>query len=288
VNQRLVGVVAGALALLGASSCSTVRPNAAKVGDVEIRRNEFERDMQKLGGSATASIDETRTWLTDRVRFATATLALADHRLAVTDDNRTKGEALAKREWTTYETLPAGLQTLLLEGFAAELALAGTQPAPSDETVKEALGGQDGTLCITAIPAASEDDAKTAVSQLTSGTALADVVGPRVAGTPLEASKGAVLNAEGVCPPASQLNQTVNDALADVHLNKPSSPVQLTDSSGASQWFVFVPTQAGDADAKAIMAGLKAAAVTVSVDARYGRWDPESQTVIAGDATNVG
>jgi hypothetical protein len=281
-------VLVGGLALVSISSCSTVRPNVAKVGDVEIRRDGFERDMQKLGGQTTASIDQVRTWLTDRIRFAAAKRALSDQRVTVTDADRTTGEALAKSEWQTYDGLPADLKASLREGFGAEMALAATLPTPADQTVKDALGGQDGELCITAIPATSEDDAKAAYAQLTSGTALADVVGPRVAGTQLEATQGAVLNEDGTCPPASQLNQAVNDALADVKVSTPSNPVQLSDSSGASSWFVFVPTKVGDPDAKAIVAVLKAAAVPVSVDARYGHWDNETQTVVAGDAADLG
>ncbi|MDQ1423218.1 MAG: hypothetical protein QOD72_716, partial [Acidimicrobiaceae bacterium] len=225
---------------MGVSSCSTVRPNVARVGDVDIHRNEFESDMQKLGGTATASIDQVRTWLTDRIRFAAATQAVSDQRLTVTDANRTKGEALAKGEWQTYDGLPADLKTRLQDGFGAEVALAATLPTPADQTVKEALGGQDGPLCLIAIPAQSEDDAKAALADLTAGKALADVVGPRVAGTQLEASQGAVTNSDGSCPSASQLNQTINDLLANVKLNTPSSPLQLSDSSGASSWFVFV------------------------------------------------
>jgi hypothetical protein len=288
VNRRVVAVLVGGLALVSVSSCSTVRPNAAKVGDVDIRRDGFERDMQKLSGSTTASIDQVRTWLTDRIRFAAAQRAISDQRLTVTDDDRTKGEALAKSEWQSYDGLPADLKAFVREGFGAEMALVATLATPGGQTVKEALGGQDGELCITAIPATSEDDAKAAVAQLTSGTALADVVGPRVAGTQLEATHGAVLNTDGTCPPASQLNQTVNDALADVKMSTPSAPVQLSDTSGTAAWFVFVPTKAGNPDAKAIVTALKAAAVPVSVDSRYGHWDVETQTVVAGDTTDLG
>ncbi|MDQ1425414.1 MAG: hypothetical protein QOD72_2912, partial [Acidimicrobiaceae bacterium] len=84
------------------------------------------------------------------------------------------------------------------------------------------------------------------------------------------------------------INQTVTDALVDVKLNAPSSPIMLSDSSGATAWFVVIPTKAGDPDAKAIVAVLKAAAAKVSVDTRYGHWDTETQTVTAGDATSVG
>jgi hypothetical protein len=289
VNRRLVAVLVGGLALVGASSCSTVRPNAAKVGDAEIHRSEFERDMQKLGGSATASIDVVRTGLTDRIRFAAATRAITDQRLTVSDANRTKGEELAKSKWQTYDSLPGDLKTRLRDGFAAEVALAATQPAKADQTVSEALGGQDGTLCLTAIPATSEDDAKTVLADLAAGKTLADVITPRVAGTELEASKGAVLtNSSGDCPTASQFNETIVSALGNVKLNTPSAPVKITSSDGTVSWFIFLPTKAGDGDAQAILAGLKAAAVSVSVDARYGRWDPDTQTVVAGDATDVG
>jgi hypothetical protein len=288
VNRRVVAVLVGGLALVSVSSCSTVRPNAATVGDVDIRRDGFERDMQKLSGSTTASIDQVRTWLTDRIRFAAAQRAISDQRLTVTDTDRTKGEALAKSEWENYDALPDDLKTFVREGFGAEMALAATLPTPAGQTVKEALGGQDGELCITAIPATSEDDAKAALAQLTSGTALADVVGPRVAGTQLEATHGAVLNTDGTCPPASQLNQAVNDALADVKLSTPSAPVQLSDSTGTTAWFVFVPTKVGNPDARAIVTVLKAAALPVSVDARYGHWDSDTQTVVAGDTTDLG
>jgi hypothetical protein len=291
VKRRLVAVLAGGLALLGVSSCSAVRPNAAKVGDVDIRRNEFERDMQKLSGTATASTDQVRTWLTDRIRFEAATRAVSDQHLTVTDANRTKGEALAKSEWSTYDALPAGLKTRLQDGFGAEIALAATVPTP-DETVKEALGGQDGELCLTAIPAKSEDDAKAAVAELASGKALADVVGPRVAGGELESTHGALLTPEGVCPTASQFTESVTNALADVKVNTASAPIPITgtDSTGATTttWFVIVPTKAGDPDAKAIVSVLKAAAANVSVDARYGQWDPETQTVVASAPSDLG
>jgi hypothetical protein len=290
VNRRLLGVLAGGLALVGVSSCSTVRPNAAKVGDVEIRRDGFERDMQKLAGTSIGSIVQVRTWLTDRIRFATATRAVSDQRLTVTDDNRTKGEALAKTEWTGYDNLPAELKSLLQEGFAAEVALAATQPSTSDQTVKEALGDDpNALLCFTAIPATDAADAKTVIADLASGKSVDDVVVPRVAGTDFEASKGAVVTSDGTCPPAAQINQTVTAALADVKLNTPSAPVQLTDSStGNSVWYVFVPTKAGDTDAKSIVAALKAAALSVAVDARYGHWDSETQTVVAGAAPDLG
>ncbi len=214
MNRRLVAVLAGGLTLITVSSCSTVRPNAAKVGDIDIRRNDFERDMQKLAGTTTASIDQVRTWLTDRIRFAAATRGVSDQHLTVTDADRTKGETLAKGAWQTYDSLPADLKTRLQDGFAAEIALAGTLPVP-DQTVQEALGGQDGELCLTAIPATSEDDAKAAVAELASGKALADVVGPRVAGGSLESTHGALLTQEGVCPTASQFNGTITDALGE-------------------------------------------------------------------------
>jgi hypothetical protein len=286
VNRRVIAVLTGGLALVSVSACSTVRPNAAKVGDADIRRDGFERDMQKLGGTTTASIDQVRVGLTDRIRFAAAKQAIADQRITVTDADRTKGEALAKTEWKTYDSLPDDLKAFLRDGFGAQVALAATLPTPAGQTVKDALAGQDGELCITAIPATSEDDAKAALAQLTSGTALADVVGPRVAGTQLEATQGAVVTGDGTCPPASQINQAVNDALADVKVGAPTNPVQLSDGSTTS-WFVFVPTKVGDPDAKAIVAVLKAAAVPVSVDARYGHWDTETQTVVAGDTTDL-
>ena len=68
--------------------------------DFDARRD-FERDMQKLGGNVTSSIDQVRSWLTDRIRFATAARALSDLRLAVTDADRAKGEEMAKQAWTT-------------------------------------------------------------------------------------------------------------------------------------------------------------------------------------------
>jgi hypothetical protein len=288
VKRRLVAVLAGGLALLAVSSCSTLRPNAAKVGDVDIRRDEFERDMQQLGGTPTASIDQVRTWLTDRIRFAAAGRAVSDQRLTITDADRTRGTALAKSEWTTYDALPADMKTKLQDGFAAEVALAGTLPTP-DQTVKEALAGQDGQMCITAIPAKSEDDAKAAIAELASGKALADVAGPRVAGGDLESTQGALLTQDGVCPTASQFNDTVNNALADVKVNGASNPVPITDStSGATTWFVFVPTKVGDPDTKAIVAVLKTAAANVSVDTRYGKWDPETQAVVASAPSDAG
>jgi hypothetical protein len=288
VNRRLAFALAGALTLVGLSSCSTVRPNAAVVGDVEIRRSDFERDMQKLGGNVTSSIDQVRSWLTDRIRFATAARALSDLRLAVTDADRAKGEEMAKQAWTTYDTLPASLKTRVRDGFAAEAALAAAQPVPTDQTVSDALGGEDGPLCLTVIPAKDENDAKAALADLTAGKALADVVGPRVAGSELEATKGAVVNDDGTCPLASQLNEQITAVLGAVKLNTPSPPVQITTSSGQKPWFIFVPTRAGNGDVKAILAGLKAAAVPVSVDVRYGHWDTDTQTVIAGGTTDVG
>jgi hypothetical protein len=281
VNRRLLAVLTGGLVLVAVTSCGTLRPNAATVADVEIRRDQFETDMQDLAGTSTAPIDQVRTWLTDRVRFEAADQAVSDQRLTVTDDDRTKGEAMAKSEWKTFDSLPSDLQTRLRNGYGAMIALAGTKPTATDLTVTDALGGQDGELCLTAIPATTEDDAKAAVAELTSGKALADVVGPRVAGTELEPTHGAVINSDGSCPPASQLNPTVTNAVADVKMNAPSVPVAFTDSTGAKAWFVFVPTKAGNPDAKAIVAVLKDAAVPVTVDPRYGRWDPETQTVVA-------
>jgi hypothetical protein len=70
VKRRLVAVLAGGLGLLAVSSCATIRPNAAKVDDVDIRRDEFERDMQQLGGP---TVDRPGPhWLTDRIRFEAA------------------------------------------------------------------------------------------------------------------------------------------------------------------------------------------------------------------------
>src|SRR4051794_5784250 len=115
--------------------------------------------------------------------------------------------------------VPSDLQTRLRDGYGAMIALAGTQPTATDLTVTNALGGQDGELCITAIPANSEDDAKSVVSDLTSGKALTDVVDPRVAGTQLEPTHGAVVNNDGSCPPASQLNPSVTGSVADVKIN---------------------------------------------------------------------
>ena len=279
MNVRLLAALVAALA--GVSACATVRPNAATVGDVEIHRNDFESEMQKLSGAATAPIEQTRSWLTDRVRFAVADLALDALHLSVSDENRTAGETAAKAAWSDYDALPENLQTRLRDGFAAEAALAATQPQPTDQTVSQALGGQDGPLCLTVIPAKDENDAKAAIADLTAGKTLEEVVTPRVAGSELEATKGAVLDQSGNCPPASQLVASVTQALADVKLNAPSAPVQLTDPNGQTVWFVFVTTKAGSGDIKAVLAGLKAHAADVSVDSRYGRWDPETFSVVA-------
>ncbi|MEP7202457.1 MAG: hypothetical protein ABI894_07605 [Ilumatobacteraceae bacterium] len=260
MNRRRSAVFVAALALTAMPSCATFNRNdsAAKVGDLSLSA----KDAQKLAAADNdaATGDRLRVELTKWIR--------------VTVFEASTGTPAPETALT-----PAGLDARLSQAI---LSMAGDQ---AKATYELGVGGSP-VLCLAAITAASPEDANTALATINSGMPFADAARQFSTDTVIAADGGIVKGPDGSeCLDPTTVNTAAVTALQGVPVGQPivanlgtfSAVLMMRpydELSPESQSLIATATVSQDQLDEMVSGS------DIYVDPRYGRWDPETGTVV--------
>ena len=290
------------LALLLAS-CGSVSAKAATVDGEPISRADFERDLKALAanpgllnvtGGTEISIDSptARQWLSQVITWKAAEKLLERHGLqptqAAIDDIKSQ---IAGND--TAKQLPQDMQDEVVAGAAAVQSLTQLDaPTPADlEAQYRAQPAGTGALCVSHILLKTEAEAQAVLDQLRGGADFAELAKQRSTEPAAAQSGGALTGPDGNACQAvgtfqTQYDHTFTAGALDATVGVPTDPVHSEFG-----WHVILSRPYEDvADdlAKLVASSPGEAALTgalatsdISVDRRYGRWDPAAGNVVS-------
>jgi parvulin-like peptidyl-prolyl isomerase len=299
VKRVLVAATAVAAAL-ALSSCGAVEDTktAATVGSSEVTVDQLQRVIEALGKARQVPIDpatdtvdgeRARVYLTAMIQARANEQFLALNGEQITDADR----QAALSQLTT--PIPDGVPDEVVRLIADSQATSTVQqriPIPAADVVPKAFGeGIDlGLVCVRQVVAPTEDAANDLVDELAAGATIADLA-DRSIDAASKATGGEVQDDSGspclVVPQAAQvLGSEVVEALVDAMPGEIVGPVR-----GAGGWHVLqlrpydevsdaANTLLQQYGGQLLFVGFLSRA-DVSVDPRYGRWDPARGSVIA-------
>ena len=308
VTRTPAGAGAGALALslcasLAVSSCGTVPARAATVNGSAITRSDFERDLQALAanpaffnitGGTEVSIegDAARSWLSQVITWRAAEELLADHGLEPSQESVAdlNSQVAASED---AQRLPESMKDEIVRGVAAVQSLPLIPaPSPSDLEAQYAVEpAGTGALCLRHIVVETEAEARAVLAELDAGADFAELAMERSIEPAAAETGGALAGGDGnACLPVSDYQTGFDPAFTEGALaataGVPTDPVQSEFGwhvilvrpydEVADDLLTLVSTAPGDA---ALTGEL--ATADVSVDPRYGRWDPVRGDVVS-------
>jgi hypothetical protein len=260
VNRRRSAVLVAVCALATLQSCATFNRNdaAAKVGDLSLSAKAAEKLAAADNNVATG--DRLRLELTKWIRvtvFETSTGTPAP----------------------ASEPTPADLDARLSQAI---ITIAGDNA----RTTYELGAGGSPFLCLAAITAASPEDANTALATINAGMAFDDAARMFSTDTVLAADGGIVKGPDGSeCLQPTTVNAAATDALQGVPIGQPI----VADLGTFSAVLVMRPYDDLQPESKSLIATATVSqdqldtmvgSSDIYVDPRYGRWDPETGTVV--------
>ena len=277
-SGRVGGLTLGLLAVVLLSSCSSPsspgRDIVASANGVELTRTELAQLMatpDDTGGTSAPptsdgatpgapSGDETRTLMTQWLQIA----AIGHDMSTITDRTSLKAEALAASVDLAAPFL----------GPAADLYAKGFDGSPK--------------VCIGAIPLAAETDPNEVIDAMTNGMSLADAA-TKYSSDPTFVQSGGVLTFQdgSTCTDPAQLNP---DVITQMNGAKPGEPKLVALGDGQAivvirAFDTLLPTEqigvSPDVQ-KQVASELnkRLQGADMFVDKRYGRWDPETSSVV--------
>jgi hypothetical protein len=248
-----------ALSSIALSSCATFSQNevAAKIGDRSLSAEDVEALAATDDTAATG--DQLREQLTKWVRVTALEVdkGIADPALPLTSDD---------------------LDTRL--GIAS---IAGDEA----KSLYEAGVSSSPLICLAAITLETIEEANDALATVQSGTPFADAARQLSTDTVIRDAGGIVTDQNGnECLVPATVNQAVTAALADTPVGQPVAADLDTFSAVLMlrPYEELLPeSKVSLANAALPQAQLSAivGAADVYVDPRYGRWDPDSASVVA-------
>jgi hypothetical protein len=300
---RLGALVLAAGATTAAlSSCGTVPADAATVNGTDISRADFQRDLDALAanptllnltGATDVSIegDAARSWLSQLITWRTAEDLLAARDVAVSQD--AKQQLQQQLDSGPAKDLPASMKEEVANGAAAVRTLSDL-PTPSREEL-EALYAENpaatGTLCARHILVGSEAEANAVLDELAAGADFAELAKERSTEPAAKDTGGALAGNDGnACLPLSTYQTSFDpDFTAGALAAEPGVPSAPVKSEFG--WHVIlirpfdevgddVLSLVGSAPGDAALTGALGTA-DVTVDPRYGRWDPVKANVVS-------
>lgn len=296
MKTRLTAVAAtAALAALALSSCSTVSNDAASVGGTSLSVSDFEHHVSDLSESqeqlvnpnGSLSADIARSLLTEWVKSRVLIDAVEADGESVTDDDRAEATSRIE-ENPDLAALDQDTKDFLIEIEAATAAFTRTAGLGAD-AAREAydLGpSASGLVCLRGFIVATEEDAQAALDRIVAGEDFGTVA---VEVSPDAAEGGIVVDqATGSeCFSTSTLNPAILESLDAVAVGTPTAPIDLQGAWAVvlQRPFDEVQSTVEEQISGQIGAAQLTAAVTdvdgVSVNSRYGRWDPSQAAVVA-------
>lgn len=260
MNRRRSAILVAACGLTVLSSCATFNRNdaAAKVGDLSLSAKAAEKLAAADNNTATG--DRLRLELTKWIRV-------------------TVFEASTGTPAPTTEQTPADLDARLANVL---IDIAGDEARTTYEL------GTAGSpfLCLAAITVATPEDANAALATVNAGTPFADAARQFSTDTVIAADGGIVKGPDGgECLEPTTVNTAATTALQGIPIGQPivanlgtfSAVLMLRpydDLLPESKSLIATATVSQD-ELDAIVG-----ASDIYVDPRYGRWDPETGTVV--------
>lgn len=284
----------------------------AKGADAQTKQSALDSLAAMRGtGKDSWSTTEAASALSAYIFYEVVAADLAEHGEKITDADREQArQTLISRigSEADLKKVPALLVELNLKTGAAQTALARvvagaapeSQPGAARDARLRKLWEQANTeqpLCLRVIMGADQASAQAARDRVDAGEDFAKVAAD------VSEDASAAQGGEVGCLSADQATQSVGEDFSSAKVGDLFGPVSLNDSQGAPSWFVIqVSSTTGQPfeDAKADLEStlddtltqesqtkvqdylaklLKKAKVTV--DPRYGRWDPETGSVVA-------
>lgn len=271
VRRPALAAVAALALVLGASSCSTLDPNAASVNGDEISRRDFEDDLhslrdneeyvtasgQQVAGSLTNSVstDFAASELTNRVLATLVHQELAARRVtvdpAVADVARQIGPQFVLGQAETadaiYQTLPEDYRATIEQEVAERLTLGLVLNDVTLNDINAQIEDQPlrnaAEVCALLLPAASEEDAQAALDELAGGADFATVAATYSADPSLAESGGELRQPDGTCFSGQDylsLGEDVMAAMEAVELGTDIGPLPL------DQFFLVVRVESAE------------------------------------------
>jgi hypothetical protein len=253
-----------ALSSVALTSCATVDRNdvAAKVGDTSLKPETAE--TLAATGAVAATGDELRIQITKWIRTT------------VLEESNGKPATAAPSTSAELDTRYAQAITAIAGPEALDLYASGVNGSPA--------------ICLAAITTASTEDANNVLTQLNSGTPFADAARANSTDTVIAQAGGIVrggANGDQEClDPAAINNPPLLAALADAVVGQPF----VADLTTFSAVLMLRPFDELAPESQSLIAGTvvsqdKLDAIVdnadIYVDPRYGRWDPDSGSVVA-------
>ena len=311
--HRLLTTAAAAIGLAAlASSCATTNPVAAKVNGTVITQRTVERQLRDLvkakaaigtGTTSTAASGATlgtangafaRLWVDRLVRLQLVHAEVQRRQIALTADDRTTGQTEAQQLFqstpaadgsapatptSVLDAMPKAFRDDLANRLAEEAALGRTlttKPITAG-VVREVLKNGRDLVCVRVLPIASAQDAASVLGQISGGADMAQLADAAFAGASGTPKGGLVVGSDGACPAIGQLRQDFATELGGLEIGKANGPLTL----GSNILIVRVEQVQVEPIAQFLIAAQKKG--TISIDPRYGRFDPDVG-VVAIDA----
>jgi parvulin-like peptidyl-prolyl isomerase len=296
-------VLAGLTGVTGLTACSTVPARAATVDDSVVRRSDFERDLRELsahpglinltGGTAYSMDGESaRGWLRQVITWTAAEDVLAEAGLEPTQEaiDGIRAQIAASPD---AQDLSQGMQDDVVRGAAAVESLAQVR-APTAAELEAAYNGNHastGAMCLSHILLETEAEAEAVLAELEAGADFAELAGERSIEPAAPQTGGALAANDGNACQSVGTFQTSFDpdftaGALGATAGEPTEPVRSQfgyhvilarpfDDVG-EDLAALVATAPGDA----ALSG-RLATADITVDPRYGRWDPARGSVVS-------
>jgi parvulin-like peptidyl-prolyl isomerase len=296
-------VLAGLTGVTGLTACSTVPARAATVDDSVVRRSDFERDLRELSahpglldltGGTEFSIagDTARGWLNQVITWTAAEDLLEEAGLEPTQEAIDGIRAQISSNPTAQE-LAQDMQDDVVRGAASVESLS-QLPAPTAEELEAKYNespASTGALCVSHILVDTEAEAEAVLDELEAGADFAELAGqhsiePAAAqtGGALAANDGNACQSVGTFQTSFDPDFTAGALAASA--GEPTGPVQSRFgyhvilarpfAEVGDDLAELIATAPGDA----ALSG-RLATADITVDPRYGRWDPARGSVVS-------
>jgi len=322
--HRLLTTAVTAIGLAAlASSCSTTNPAAATVNGTVITQRTVERQLRDLvkanaaigtGTTSTAASGATpgtangdfaRLWVDRLVRLQLVHAEVQRRQIAVTADDRTAGQSEAQQLFSqapaadgsapatptpsaVLDRMPKAFRDDLANRLAEEAALGhdlATKPVTAG-VVRDVLKNGRDLICVRVLPIASAEVAPKILGQISGGADMAQLADAQFAGASGAPKGGLVLGSDGACPAIGQLRQDFASQLGGLDIGKADGPITL----GSNILIVRVEQVQVEPIAEFLIAAQRSG--TISIDPRYGHFDPDAgvvaTTATTAPATNQG
>ncbi|WP_117000604.1 peptidyl-prolyl cis-trans isomerase [Desertimonas flava] len=269
-SRALIVVAAAVVVAPGGGAPASAADVAATVNGTDITVDDFEATLLSLGAPDVAPADQVRTVLTEEI----VNLVIVDALEAAGVDPDEGAE-----DDETFDARSARYRSLLADAGLVDVA-------ERQEAYEEA-GEVDGVMCLGLVAVDEADD--DALDALRDALEAGDDFGAAAtdAGfSPLAVGQSGPCFAVSTIP--ESLSEPLAEAVADAGVGELSEPIELE----GSEYVVFA--QPFEDVASLLTRDLAEAAVAdlldgveVTVNSRYGRWDPATSSVVALDAPDA-